>query len=150
MAVSITTLSQDIYAAIRTLLVANKPSYTYDSVEYQYSIVAEYGDQNTSFPYIVINPVVVDPMLLNIDGSGEDYPVEVQLDFFALQIHRKKAIDVGVDSVRNTVLTSQTTLKDTDGLLLMENPLEESNTAPFEDNSQKLNTKSVTIKLKVQ
>ena len=44
----------------------------------------------------------------------------------------------------------ETELKDTDGLLLMENPLEESNTAPFEDNSQKLNTKSVTIKLKVQ
>ena len=150
MAVNPTTLRQDIYAAIRTLLVANKPSYDFADVTFEYSIVAEYGGQSDEFPYIVINPANVKPELLNIDGSGEDYMVEVQLDFYALEQHRKKAVDVGVDSVRATFINNQASLKSTNGLLLMQEPFDESNTTPFEDNNQKLNTSSMVIKLKVQ
>jgi len=150
MAVDPTTLRQDVYTAIRTLLVANKPSYDYDSTTFEYSIVAEYGGQSVDFPYIVINPANAKPELLNIDGSGEDYVVNVQLDFYAIEQHRKKAIDVGVDSVRATFLNNQSGLKSTDGLLLMQEPFDESNTTPFEDNNQKLNTASMIIKLKVQ
>lgn len=150
MTVSVETLRQDIYSAIRTLLVANKPSYTYNSVEYTYTIVAEYGRQNSSFPYIVLNKALIGVTLLNVDGSGEDYEVEVQLDIYALELHRKIVIDTALGSIQNTFIDNQSSLKSTDGLLLMQEPFDESNTTPFEDNGQVLNTASIIIKLKLQ
>jgi len=148
--VSVAKIRQDVYSAIKTLLVANKPSYTYNDVEYEYTIVAEYGRQASVFPYIVLNKALIGVELLNIDGSGEDYEVSVQLDIFALELHRKIAIDVALDSIQNTFLTNQSSLKSTDGLLLMQEPFDESNTTPFEDNGQVLNTASLIIKMKLQ
>ena len=150
MTVTTTALRQDVYSAIRTLLVANKPTYDYGGDTFTYSIVAEYGRQNSSFPYIVLNPASVEVTLLNTDGSGEDYEVEVQLDFYAKEQHRKVAIDAGVDSVMDTIIDNQASLKSTDGLLLMQDPFDESNTTQFEDMQQVLNTKSLGIKVKVQ
>ena len=142
------TIRQNVYDAINTLLVANKPSYTYKGTEFEYTIVAEYGRQASSFPYIVLNKALIGVELLNIDGSGEDFKISVQLDIFALELHRKKNVDVALDSIQNTFLTNQTSLKDTDGLLLMQEPFDESNTTPFEDNGQVLNTASLIIKMR--
>ena len=150
MVVESETIRQGVYSAIRTLLVANKPSYTYKDVEYEYTIVAEYGRQDASFPYIVLNKALINPMLLSLSGEGEIYEISVQLDIYALELHRKIVIDVALDSIQNTFLTNQSSLKSTDGLLLMQEPFDESNTTPFEDNGQVLNTASLIIKMKLQ
>lgn len=149
MTVSTETLRQDIYSTIRNLLVANKPSYTYDGTDYEYSVVASYGRQASSFPYVVLSPAQVNVTLLNMDGSGEDYDVSVQLDFYALEIHRKKAIDVGIDSVRNTLISNQSSLA-SDGLYLTQEPFDESNTTPFEDRQQVINTGSLIINMRLK
>lgn len=141
------TIRQDVYSAIRTLLVANKPSYTYDNATIEYTLVAEYGRQSSSFPYIVLNKALIGVELLNIDGSGEEYEVSIQLDIYALELHRKVAVDVALDSIQNTFLTNQSSLKSTDGILLMQDPFDESNTTPFDDNGQVLNTASIIIKM---
>jgi len=148
--VTTTALRQDVYSAIRTLLVANKPTYDYGSETFTYSIVAEYGRQNASFPYIVLNPASVNVELLCLDGSAPDYMIEVQLDFYAKEQHRRVAIDAGADSVMDTIIDNQASLKSTDGLLLMQDPFDESNTTQFDDSQQVLNTKSLVIKVKVQ
>ncbi len=144
------TIRQGVYSAIRAILVANKPSYTYDGTTYEYSIVAEYGRQNSSFPYIVLNKAVIAPVLLNIDGSGEDYEISVQFDLYALEQHRKSVIDIALDSIQNTFIDNQDSLKSEYSLLLMQEPFDESNTTPFSDKNQILNTASLVIKLKLQ
>jgi len=143
------SIRQDVYSAIRTLLIANKPSYEYGGTTYEFTIVAEYGRQNASFPYVVLNPALIDVALLNLDGSGEDYEIELQLDLFALEKHRQVAIDSGADSIQNTIINNQTSLQTTNSLLLMQDPFDESNTTPFEDSSQVLNTKTLMIKMKL-
>jgi len=150
MTVSTTTLRQDVYSAIRTLLVANKPTYDYGDDTFTYSIVAEYGRQSSSFPYIVLNKSEIKPTLLNLDGSGEDYEIDIQLDIYALEQHRKVAIDAALDSIQNTFIDNQSSLKSTDGLLLQQEPFDESNTTPFTDNGQVLNTASLVISMKLQ
>jgi len=148
MTISTETIRQSVYSVVRALLVANKPNYSYDNATQTYSIVAEYGRQNAVFPYVVMNPASINVELLNVDGSGEDYMADVQLDLYALEAHRKVAIDAGLDSIRNTILTNQSSLQ-TSGLLLMQEPFDESNTTPFEDSGQVLNTSSIILKMKL-
>ena len=149
MTVSPATIRQDVYSAVRTLLVANKPTYTYDSATQTYSIVAEYGRQASSFPYIVINPASVQVILLDLDGSGEDYAIEVQLDFYALESHRKKAIDAGQDSARNTFIGNISTFISTDKLSPQEDFWTDTPSPPFQDNGQIINTGSSIVRFKL-
>ena len=149
MAVQKETLRQNVYTTIRNLLIANKPSYTYNGTTYSFTIIAEYGRESASFPYIVLNPALVELELLNIDGSGEDYLVNIQLDLYSLELHRKITVDIAMDSIMNTIIDNQSSLK-SNNLLLMADPFDESNTTPFEDNNQVLNTKSIIIKMKLQ
>lgn len=150
MAVVSATVRQGTYSAIRTLLVANKPTYTPTGGTLQtYSIVAEYPKDNPSFPLIVLNSPLVDPTLITMDGSGNEQPIDVQLDLYTKEAHGMKAIDAGMDSIQATILDNQATLKDTDKLVLMEDAFDESNPSNFEENNQQINTKSVIIKMKL-
>jgi len=150
MTVELATIRQDVYSALRTLLVANKPTYDISETTHTYSIVAEYGRADTAFPCIVLNKAEIDIQLLNIDGSGENAKITVQLDLYALELHRKVAIDAGLDSVQNTILNNQDDFKDDDNLLLQQDPFDESNTTPFNDNQQLLNTASLIVKLELK
>ena len=65
MAIDVTTIAQDVFSVIQALLVANKPSYDISGTTVEYSIVAEYGGQNTDFPYIVLVPAIIEAELLS-------------------------------------------------------------------------------------
>ena len=147
--VDVESIRQDVFTALRTILVANVPTYTYASTEFTYSVIAEYSRQAADFPYILLNPALVKVELLNADGSGEEYSIIVQLDLYALELHRRQAIDVGIDSIRKTIIDNQSVLKDTYDLLLDQDPFDESETAPFEDNTQALNTGSIMLRMKL-
>src|SRR3990167_3286539 len=99
MAVSTATLSSDVFTALRTLIIANKPTYTYSGIVQTYTLEAEYPRDNPTFPVVVLNESSVSVRLLALDGSGTDYEVEVQLDFYAKELHGKKAIDAGRDGL---------------------------------------------------
>ncbi len=150
MVVSSITIRNDVYDAIRTLLVANKPSYTdKDDNIREYTILSEFSRDNPSFPQIVINSANINVSLITLDGGTNEQMVDVQLDFYEKQDFGFGAIESGIDSVQNTILTNQSSLKDDDKLVLMEEPFDESNPANFEENNQQINTKSFIIKLKL-
>ena len=142
------TLSQDVFTKLRTLIIANKPTYTYGNplVTFTYDLESEYPRTNPSFPIVVLNESSIKIALLNFDGSGRDYEVEVQLDFYAKELHGKKAIDAGRDGLRNTFVNNIPTFINDDGLIPMDDFWDDSNTSPFQDKNQVINTGSSLIK----
>lgn len=150
MTVAVETVGQDVFAALRTLIIANKPTYTYDGIVYTYTLLSEYPKENPTFPLVILNESMVDVVLLNLDGSGEDYGVEVQLDLYAKEAHGKKAIDAGKDNLRNTFIGNISTFNSTDGLIPDEDYWDDSNNSTFADRNQILNTASVIVKFKLR
>ena len=148
--VSANTISSDVFTALRTLIIANKPTYVYNGTTFTYTLVAEYPRDNPTFPVVVLNESSVSVSLINLDGSGEDYKVEVQLDFYAKELHGKKAIDAGRDGLKATFINNISNFKDTDGLNPMEDFWDDSNTTPFQDRNQLINTGSSLIKFNLK
>ena len=74
--VDVASIEQDVYSAIRTLLVANKPTYdrTISGTEttFTYTILSEYPEDNTKFPCIIIDESEVNINLINLDGSEKE------------------------------------------------------------------------------
>lgn len=148
--VATATVSQDVFTALRALIIANKPTYTYDGTEYTYTLEAEYPKINPSFPVVVLNKSNISVTLLNLDGSGEDYEIEAQLDFYTKELHGKKAIDAGQDSLRATFIGNISSFKDNNGLLPQEDFWDDSNSDAFSEKNQVVNTASSIIKFKLQ
>lgn len=141
------TLSQDVFTALRTLIIANKPNYTYNGTIFTYTLVAEYPKDNPSFPVVVLNESSVNVVLLTYDGGGRNYGVEVQLDFYAKEAHGKKAIDAGRDGLRNTFIENISAFINTDGLIPMEDFWDDSNIASLQESkNQIINTGSSLVK----
>ena len=150
MVVSVNTIAQDVFTAFETLIVANKPTYTKDGTGYTYSVVAKYPSTNPSFPLIVLNDSMVNLALLNHDGSGEDYDVEVQLDLYTKGDHGTKAIVAGKDSLRKTILGNRSSFDSNNGLIAKENFIEDSNVSAFQDKNQLVNTASMITRFKLK
>ena len=150
MTVSAATIGQDVFTALRALIIANKPTYTYDETTYTYDLVSEYPKENPTFPMVVLNESMVDIVLLDLDGSGEDYSIEIQLDLYAKELHGKKAVDAGKDSLRATFIGNISEFISTDGLIPDEDFWDDSNNSIFTDRNQLLNTASVIIKFKLK
>src|SRR3990167_4015650 len=150
MAVAAATISSDVFTALRTLIIANKPTYTYNWTLFTYTMVAEYPRDNPTFPIVVLNESSISVKLLALDGSGTDYGVEVQLDFYAKELHGKKAIDAGRDGLRATFIGNISNFKNTDGLNPMEDFWDDSNTSPFQEGNQVINTGSSLIKFNLK
>lgn len=117
-------IEQDVFTVIRTLIVANRPTYnrTISGTEttFTYTFLSAYPKDNPSFPIIVMDETNVNVVLLNLDGSGEDYGVEVQLDFYAKEAHGKKAISEGRDPLRKKFIDNRSTFDTSNGLIPME------------------------------
>ena len=147
--VELATLRQDVFAAIRTLLVANKPTYTYNSETVTYSIAAEYPEDNPSFPLIVINKPTVNDERITMDASTGDQVIDIQLDFYAKAIHGKKAIDAGQDSAMATIMGNISTFISSDKIAPMDDFWSDSGNSVIEDNNQTINTASSTMRWKL-
>ena len=104
MTISASAIKTDFFTAIRALVIANKPTYTFNGSTITYNVEAEYGGENPTFPMVVVNSSKVKLVLLNLDGSGNDYALETQLDFYAKELHGKKAIEVGQQSLIATFI----------------------------------------------
>ena len=152
MAVVPATLSGDVFTALRTLIIANKPTYQYGNpaVTFTYDLEAEYPRNNPTFPIVVLNESSVSVRLLALDGSGTDYEVEVQLDFYAKELHGKKAIDAGRDGLRATFIGNIDNFKNNDGLNPMDDFWDDSNTDVFQDRNQLINTGSSIVKFNLK
>ena len=144
------SIRQDVYSAIRTLLVANKPTYTDpDGNTATYTITAEFQAENPILPQITINSALISPSLITMDGDTNEQGIDVQLDLYVRDKHGYKGIDAGVDGIQATFLDNQSSLKDDDGLVLMEDAFDESNPAEFTSFNQQIKTKSIIIKMKL-
>lgn len=148
MTVSTATIYEDVYDAIRTLLVANKPTYTYDGTVYTYNIIAEYGRADASFPCIVLNKSMIKMSLLTLDSGTHDYIIEVQMDLYAKEKHGKKVLDTALSSLLDLFVTNFSTLDTDNSLVPMEDFWDDSNNSEFEDRNQVLNTVSVIMRFK--
>jgi len=152
--VGTSTVSQDVFTAVRALIVANKPSYTRTiagtSTTFTYALVSEYPRDNPSFPVVVLNQSEINIVLINLDGSGEDYGVELQLDFYAKELHGKKAIDEGRDPLRATFIGNLSSFNTDNGLIPAEDFWNDSNTSTFINKNQVLHTASSIIKFRLK
>ena len=155
MTIEIATIYEDVYAAIQALLVANKPTYERKNSEgkdvtFTYSIVAEYSRKDASFPVIVLNKSMITLILLNLDGSGEDYAIEIQMDLYAKEIHGKKALDEALSQLMATFIANFSSLESDNQLIPQKEFWEVSNNSTFEDNNQVLNTVSAIMRFKLK
>ena len=150
MAVSTSTLQSDVFTALRTLIIANKPSYIYDGDTYEYTLVSEYPRSNPTFPIVVLEKSKVKLSLVNLDGSGEDYELEIQLDFYAKEQHGTKAIEVGQQSLMSTFAGNITNFKDTDGLMPQQDFWEDGAGDTFQDKNQLINTSSSVVRFSLR
>ena len=148
-------IGKELNTAIKALIEANKPTFTRTNnsieTEYTYSLDSQYRGNDASYPLIVLNKSQISITLLNLDGSGEDYAIEVQLDFWALQKkHGSKAIDSAQDELAATFLANKDNFESDNKLLLAEDFWDDSNTTPFEEGNQLLHTGSSIIKFILQ
>lgn len=146
MAVSASTIRQDVFTAIRALIIANKPTYTYDGTVYTYGVVAEYPRDNPNFPSIVLNKSNINVIPLTMDAETLDYTVEVKLDFYAKELHGKKAIDVAQDGLLATFIGNISTFIVTDGIIPQEDFWTDDASTIFEDNKQIINSATSTMR----
>ena len=150
MVIKTATVTTDVFTALRALIVANKPTYVYDGTTFTYNLVSEYPRTNPTFPVVVLNKANISLALVNLDASGEDYSVEVQLDFYAKELHRINAIEAGQDGLRATFVGNIEKFKDTDGLIPMEDFWDDSDAVPFKDRNQVVHTGSSIVKFSLR
>lgn len=150
MTITVAALKPEFFSALRTLIIANKPTFTYNSATVTYNIDASFPNDKAAFPSLVINESNVKLNLLNLDGSGEDYMVTVQLDFYAQEKHGTKAIGTAQSQMANTFIQNMTTFCNTNGLVPMEEFWEDSDISDFTDNGQVLNTGSSILRFKLR
>jgi len=149
MVVTLSTLRQATFASVRALLIANKPTYTYNSGTITYTILAEYPRTTPVFPCIVINKGNPKDIRITLDASTGDQMIEVTLDFYAKELHGTKAIDAGQDSAMNTFIGNISTFIATDKLIPQEDFWTDIPSPPFQDNNQIINTGSSTVRFKL-
>ena len=151
MTVSIESIYEDVFAAIRTLLIANKPTYTYDDTEFTYDIIAEYPRNNPSPPLIVLNKAMINVSLINLDRSGEGYDIDVQMDLYTKELHGKAAIDKSLSQLMATFINNFSSLESDNSLIPNGDDFwEASNNSTFETENQILNTVSVIVRFKLK
>ncbi len=154
MPVSPATIETDIYTTLRILINANLPTYTRTvggvETEFTYTLVAQYPEKNPVFPMLVLNSADVPTELINLDASGEDYPISVQVDLYADSAHGIKAVEEAIQQLRATFIGNIETFKDIDNLIPAEDFWDTSNAVPFQDRNQLLQTKSIVVKFKLR
>lgn len=148
--VTAASIRTGVFTALRTLLNANKPTYTYDSATQTYTVYSQYQEDNPTLPCLVINPSNIAVELITLDGTGSEYLIEVQIDFYARGKHGLNAIDSGRDSVTNTIISNLATLDSTYNLLLREDAFDDSTVGTFMDKVQLINTASSIIRMKLE
>jgi len=149
MVVNLATISQDVFAALRTLIIANKPTYTYNDTIYTYTMVASQPKQDAVFPCVVLDDSDITDTRITMDaGTGEEM-IEVRLDFYALESHGKKAISVGRDGLRNTFIGNISEFVSTDKIVPQEDFWTDSGIANIELDKQVVNTATSFVRFKL-
>src|SRR3990167_9241648 len=97
--VELITLSQDVFSALRTLIIANKPTYVFDGTTYTYTLIAAQPNNDSVFPCVVLDDSDITDSRITLDAATGEQEIEVKLDFYALNMHGKKAIAAGRDGL---------------------------------------------------
>lgn len=143
------TIRQDVFDAVRDLIIANKPSYTYNGTNYEFTVVAAYPDKDAAFPCIVLDKSLITMPIITMDGLTGDYEIEVSMEIFAKEMHGIKVIDVAQDSLQNTFMSNMSTLISTNKLCPQEDFWKDSGVSTFQDRNQLLNTSTITMRFKL-
>jgi len=139
-------IRQGVFARLRTLILANLPTYTYNSGTITYTMVASFPRDNPSFPVVVLNTASIKMIPINLSGDTQDYEVEVQIDFYAKELHGKLAIDTGQDELCASFIANRSAFDTADGLLLGDPFWDDSNISEFTSGNQVLNTGSSMVR----
>ena len=139
-----------IFTALRTLILANLPTYTYNGATQTYTLKAAYSRENPDFSQIVLNESKVSIIPIQSDGTAMDYEVEVEIEFYAKELHGQKAIVTAQSQLSNTFVQNIPTFNETNGLLPMENFWDDSTISAFQDNNQVIHTGSSIVRFKAR
>lgn len=140
------TLKPELFVVLRTLILANKPTYTYNSGTITYTLLASFPRVNPVFPCVVLNESSVTISKLTLDSATFEYVISVQLDFYAPELHGQKAIGTAQSALANTFLGNSSTFDTSNGLVFAEVPWEDSNIDQFTNGVQVLHTGSSTVR----
>ena len=146
--VELITLSQDVFSALRTLIIANKPTYVFDGTTYTYTLIAAQPNNDSVFPCVVLDDSDITDSRITLDAATGEQEIEVKLDFYALYMHGKKAIAAGRDGLRNTFIGNIASFI-TDKLIPKEDFWTDTSGASMDIGNQKVNTASSTVRYKL-
>ena len=148
MTVALATLSQDVFGALRTLIIANKPTYVFNGTTYTYTVVASQPNNDSTFPCVVLEDSDVKDTRITLNAETGEQEIDVTLTFYALEAHGKKAISVGRDGLRNTFFGNIPTFISSDKLSPQDDFWTDSGTGTDEYGGQKVNVGIATVRLK--
>lgn len=147
--VELATVRQDAFSAISALIIANKPTYTYNGTVYTYTVVAEYPETDSVFPCIVLNKASINFPVITMDAGTGDTEIEMPIELFAKAKHGKKVIDSALDSLMNTFIGNVSTFISTNKLCPKDDFLQDSGNSTFENKNQIINTATLTVRFKL-
>lgn len=148
--VTLATIRQDTFAAVRALIIANKPTYTHNGTVYTYTAVSAYPGSDGVFPCVAIGKPVVKSPNITMDALTRDSEIEVTLDFYAKEGHGNKAIDAGQDGLYNTFIGNIATFDSTNSIVPQDDFWFDVDSPPFMDNNQLIHTGSSIIKFRLK
>lgn len=149
MTVQLATIGQNVFTVMRTLILANLPTYSYDGTPFTYTFYSEYPKENPSFPCVVMNDSDIDSEMITMDGATGDYPIEFRLEFYAKEVHGMKAIAVGKDGLRDTFINNIPNFISNDNIVPQEDFWSDTGGSPFKDNNQLINMKTSIVRFKL-
>jgi len=139
--VALSTIREDIFNNISTLIDSNKP--------HGWTVVASFPESHPTFPCIIINSAKVSFKNHSLLRSKYKQSISLEVEIFALAKSGKEAIDQAKDSIQSTLTAAYGTLR-TYGLVLdMENPFTDSDVTTDIINDNKLNSASMDINLRL-
>ena len=149
MAVAQATLRQNVFTALRTLINANLPTYSFDSTTYTYTFVSEFPNKDAVFPVVVFGGTKGDFITITMDAETGIIEIEVTLEFYTKELHGKKAIEVAQDGLMNTFIGNISTFISTDKLVPTEDFWDDSPISPIDIDNQVILIGQSTIRFKL-
>lgn len=147
--VTLSTLRANTFKTIFTLIDDNKAT--------GWTVLSAFPEEDangtlgtSSFPCIVVNPVLPKPTIVTLDTGGvivEDIIQEIE--FYSLAKDGKSKIDEGRQNVQNTILDNTSSL-DSNNIILKEDPIDDSNSDSFIVGQQKINTAAMILGLQLK
>lgn len=149
MAVEQATLGQNTFTVLEALIKDNLPTYSFDGTPFTYILVAPFPNKDVVFPSIELGDPKGDFITITMNAETGDVIIEIIINFYAKELHGKKAIAVGRDGLRNTFINNISTFIGTDKLIPEEDFWTDNPVSEIDIDNQVINTATSVIKFKL-